>query len=127
MKKKVVSPCLSFSRAPSSLNLGFRPLPSLSSSITYIHPFPAVLNHRNAKFLTPTFINVISLFPSNKVPLHIAPYVSLDPALLWEWLNHGLLQTLIDLGKLLQLLLKIPCLLPQTFSCYCLGTIMQVL
>ena len=59
--KKVVSPHLSFSGPPSSLNPGSRPLPSLSSSITYIHPFPAVLNHRNAKFLTPSFINVVSL------------------------------------------------------------------
>ena len=123
----MVSPCLLFSGPPSSLNPGSRPLPSLSSSITYIHPFPAVLNHRNAKFLTRSFINVLSLsFPRTRYLCTLAPHMSLDPALLWGWLNQVLLQTLIDLGELLQLPLQLPCLPPQAFSCFCLCTIVQV-
>ena len=127
MKKKVVSPRLSFSGSHSSLDPFSGPLPSLSSSFTYIHPFPDVHNHRNAEFLTPSFINVVSLsFPQTRYLCILAPHMSLDPALLWGWLTQILLQTLIDLGELLQLPLQLPCPSPQAFSCFCFCTIMQV-
>ena len=123
----MVSPCLSFSGSPSSLNSASRPLPSISSSFTYIHPFLALLNQRNAENLTPSFINVVSLsFLRTRYLCTLDPHMSLDLALLWGWLNQVLLQTLIDLGELLQLPLQLPCPLPQAFGCFCLCTIVQV-
>ena len=116
MKKSGFSPPLIL-WSPSSLNPGSRSFPSLSSSITYIHPFLALLNHRNAKFLTRSFINVLSLsFPRTRYLCTLAPHMSLDPALLWGWLNQVLLQTLVDLGDLLQLPLQLPGPLLQVFS-----------
>ena len=92
-----------------------------------MHSSSAVLSCRNARFLTPSSVSVVSPpFPSNKVLSTLVSHVSLVPALLWGWGSRALLQPLIGLYDLLKLLLQLLGRLPQLLSQLCLCRLMQV-